>query len=432
MFFRFVATTLLTFAGHFVLATSAQGEEQPLAHTQQTKDPRVTATSLRLDEPRILPLTQDQWSADQRRLLEPFRRTGRLYNVFLTFAQHPTLFEKFLGFGGYVLNGSTLPARDREILILRAGWLSQAEYEWAQHARIGKSVGLTDDDLARIAAGPSDDAANDSSVDFDNTLLRAADEIHRSSFISDATWNALAKRYDTNQLIDVTLTVGQYQLVSMALNSFGVQLDRDLEHRLPTTAPRPTPVGRAAAPMLTVPRVAALADNELDADGLELLAEVQSADGAVFNIYRTFVRNPKMFVPRLVLGRYLQRNSTLPPEDRELAVLRTAWLCGAEYEWGHHCRLAEDAGLSAEQCDRVALDPESSTWNPHERALLCAADELHQDAFVTDETWSVLADSYSTVQLMDLVFTVGWYRMLAGTLNSLGVELEPGYPGLPD
>ena len=60
---------------------------------------------------------------------------------------------------------------------------------------------------------------------FDATLLRAADELHADAFISDATWTALSERYTTEQLMDVVFAVGQYNLVSMALNTFGVQLD---------------------------------------------------------------------------------------------------------------------------------------------------------------------------------------------------------------
>jgi 4-carboxymuconolactone decarboxylase len=60
-------------------------------------------------------------------------------------------------------------------------------------------------------------------------LLKAVDELHNDSFISDETWNALTQTYDTKQMMDLVFAVGQYNLVSMALNSFGVQLDPGLE-----------------------------------------------------------------------------------------------------------------------------------------------------------------------------------------------------------
>jgi 4-carboxymuconolactone decarboxylase len=108
---------------------------------------------------------------------------------------------------------------------LRIGWLCQSEYEWAQHVRIGKTEGLSDDDIRRISTGPGGPGIGD----HDSLLLNAVDELHADAFISDTTWNTLAKSYDTRQMMDLVFTVGQYNLVSMALNSFGVQLDEGLE-----------------------------------------------------------------------------------------------------------------------------------------------------------------------------------------------------------
>jgi 4-carboxymuconolactone decarboxylase len=179
----------------------------------------------RLRKPRIGPVRKESWTAEQRTLLEPFEKTGQLYNVFSTMGNHPALATDWLTFASHVLRRNSLPPRDREILILRIGWLCQSEYEWAQHVRIGKSVSLTDDDIRRIAAGPDAPALDD----HDRLLLRAVDELHDDAFISNVTWDALAKSYDTRQMMDLVFTVGQYNLVSMALNSFGVQLDEGLE-----------------------------------------------------------------------------------------------------------------------------------------------------------------------------------------------------------
>jgi alkylhydroperoxidase family enzyme len=168
---------------------------------------------------------KEAWSEAQRALLEPYEQSGRLYNVFMTMANHPDLARDWLTFGSHILRRNTLPARDREILILRIGWLCQAEYEWAQHVRIGKSVGLTAEDVQHIMQGPEASGASD----HDRLLLRAVDELHADACITDATWNALAQAYSQHQMMDLVFTVGQYNLVSMALNSFGVQLDEGLE-----------------------------------------------------------------------------------------------------------------------------------------------------------------------------------------------------------
>lgn len=176
-------------------------------------------------KPRVEPVKKESWNAAQQALLEPLEKKGRVYNVFTTLANHPDLFRDWTTFATHILSRNTLPARDREILILRIGWLCQAEYEWAQHVRIGKKAGITDDDLRRIAQGPASPELNK----HDRLLMVAVDELYRDAVIGDETWTALSEVYDTRQMMDLVFTVGQYNLVSMALNSFGVQLDENLQ-----------------------------------------------------------------------------------------------------------------------------------------------------------------------------------------------------------
>jgi alkylhydroperoxidase family enzyme len=124
-----------------------------------------------------------------------------------------------------VLFKSTLPPREREILILRIGWLCRSEYEWGQHVLIGKQCGLNDEEIQRIIEGP--DAIGWDS--FETTLLRAVDELYIEAFISNETWENLSKRYDAKQLLDLIFTVGQYHLVAMVLNTLGVQPDKGIK-----------------------------------------------------------------------------------------------------------------------------------------------------------------------------------------------------------
>jgi alkylhydroperoxidase family enzyme len=177
---------------------------------------------MRLDKSRIAALADDQITAEVRELVggSPM---GML-NIFRTLAHHPGLMKRWLVFGNHVLGKSTLPARERELVILRIGWLCRAEYEWAQHVVIGKREGLTDDEIRKIGEGP--EAPGWSALD--RVLLRATDELHGDACVSDATWAELAKHLNSQQLMDVVFTVGNYNLVSMALNSLGVQLDPGL------------------------------------------------------------------------------------------------------------------------------------------------------------------------------------------------------------
>ena len=181
--------------------------------------------SQRIDEPRIAPVVKSEWTDAQREMLTSYEESDRLYNVYTTMARYPELARDWLVFGGHVLRRNSLPARDRELLILRIGWLCQSEYEWSRHTIIARDVGISEEEILRITEGPDADGWSEA----DATLLRAVDELRNDAFVTDATWNALAERYDEKQMMDIVFTVGQYNLVSMALNSFGVQLDDGVE-----------------------------------------------------------------------------------------------------------------------------------------------------------------------------------------------------------
>lgn len=172
----------------------------------------------RTRELRLAPLGDEELDEQQTELLRGVLVPGGTQNIFRTLARHPGLFRKWLPFGGKLLNGK-LPARERELAILRVGWLCSSEYEWGQHVPIGKRAGLTDEEIARIPHG----ATAEGWADLDATVLRATDELHEDFCIGDATWERLAQDYDDKQLIELVMTVGHYHLVSMALNTLGVQ-----------------------------------------------------------------------------------------------------------------------------------------------------------------------------------------------------------------
>jgi 4-carboxymuconolactone decarboxylase len=176
------------------------------------------------NQPRVSPLPESEWDDEVRELLGSTQMGGRTLNIFTTLARHPKLLKRWLVFGTHILAKSTIGARERELLILRTGWNCRAEYEWGQHVVIGKMVGITDAEIERITQGPDAPGWDP----FEATLLRAADELQRDKRIGDATWSALSARYGVQELIDVIFTVGQYTLVSMALNSLGVQLDEGI------------------------------------------------------------------------------------------------------------------------------------------------------------------------------------------------------------
>lgn len=124
-------------------------------------------------------------------------------------------------------------------------------------------------------------------------------------------------------------------------------------------------------------------------------------------------------------------HSTLSARDREMVTVRVAWLRRGEYEWAQHVRMARAAGMSDEEVDALRAGPDAPVWGPRDAALLRSVDEIVADRYVSDETWERLAGHLDRRQLMDLVFTVGAYDLLAMAMNTFGLELDPGLTGFP-
>lgn len=180
---------------------------------------------MRLSTARIEPLADADLTDEQRAALGPLADRPSVANIFRTLAHAPRALEGFLAWGSYILSRrNRLPARERELVILRTGFLCRSGYEFAQHDVIGREAGLSVTEIEAVKTGPSDPSWSPG----DRALLDAADELHRDQFVSDATWMALGEHFDDRQRMDVVFTVGQYTQVSMLLNTFGVQLDAGL------------------------------------------------------------------------------------------------------------------------------------------------------------------------------------------------------------
>ncbi len=174
---------------------------------------------------RVHPLPADQWddavdSALAVMLPQERRNPENASNILGTFVNHPALTKEFLRFNVHLLFNSTLPPRLRELAILRVAHRTDSAYEWTQHVKMGLREGLTEQDIAGVQHGEAADS-------FDRTVLVATDELLESYTLSDATWAALGERFDKRQLMDFVFTIGCYVTVSMALKTFGVELEQE-------------------------------------------------------------------------------------------------------------------------------------------------------------------------------------------------------------
>ncbi|MGD2131601.1 MAG: carboxymuconolactone decarboxylase family protein [Maricaulaceae bacterium] len=346
------------------------------------------------------------------------------FNIYTTLAHHVDLYNHWSPFGRIILNNDTVPPRHREMIMLRTGWLCQSEYEFAQHARIatGEAVGMTPAEIDAIAAGP--DAPNWTA--FESTLLRMVDELRYDAMISDATWAALEEEYTDEQIVTAIFIAGQYQLVSMALNSLGVQLDEGLEFRLPDGHPLPGPAGRPNAARLTTPRIAPLRAEDVDPAQPEIVSRLTG--GEVLNLFATMVRYPQLAgTMNGFLTYLLGEEARLSAADRELVILRTAWNTNTPYEWAHHAPLALQVGLTEAQIAAIPQGVGADIWDERQVASLTAADELRAQAFITDPTWARLEAHYDTQEMIEIIYAVGGYSLAGLAMNSLGIQVEAGY-----
>jgi 4-carboxymuconolactone decarboxylase len=377
--------------------------------------------------PRIAPVGPDEVGPDGALLAPP----GTL-NVLATFAHHPDLARRWGVFSNHVLFKSSLPARERELAITRTGWLCLAEYEVEHHAELSRRAGITDEELTALTRPIDTHPWSEG----DRALLSAVDELHHDQCVTDATWAALSAHLDVHQLLDLVFAVGQYTFVSMVLNSCGVQLESDFaprlglstrdgapatmlgasasDHRLPTPRTRPATA-----------RLAPLGDDALDDE-----TRLRVVPGAL-NIFRTLAHHPKLMKRWMVFGSHVLSKSSLPPRERELAILRVGWLCRAQYEFGQHTVIGLRCDVTAAEIRALTKPLDAHDWSPHDRVLLEAVDELHADQVVRDETWAQLVATWTTPQVLDLLAAVGQYTLVSMALNTCGVELDEGIPAFP-
>lgn len=174
---------------------------------------------MRLTEPRIPPLSDDEFDDEQAAVVAPIlERQGVVFNVIRTMMHNMPLFNSFNVLGRHIMSDSSLDARVRELLIMRVAWNAQCEYQWGQHVRMS-DPDLTPADHERIKAG----ADAEGWTELESALISATDELQSDSMISDATWAVLNRHLDTPQIQDAIFTVGHYNMVAMGLNSCGVQ-----------------------------------------------------------------------------------------------------------------------------------------------------------------------------------------------------------------
>ena len=142
------------------------------------------------------------------------------------------------------------------------------------------------------------------------------------------------------------------------------------------------------------------------------------------NLFRTMMHNAELMDHWRPFGDYVNASDSISARDKELLIMRLAWLYYSEYEWGAHYNAALAAGLTPEQLEQAKVGPDSEVWNDFDRAWLRAAEELVEDSFISDSNWDILKTRYSEAQLMHMFATVAHYHLVAMLTNTLGIERD--------
>ncbi|EHB54144.1 Carboxymuconolactone decarboxylase [Mycolicibacterium rhodesiae JS60] len=174
---------------------------------------------------RLTPLPAEQWDDEVQLALKGMLPRDRQNpegagTALSTLVRHPDLTKAYLGFNVYLLFRSTLPARLREVAVLRVAHRRGCAYEWEHHVEMAEAEGLTDADVEAIRNG----GAND---ELDRLVVRATDELEDTSNLTDEAWAALGEHLSERQRMDFVFTVGAYGMLAMAFNTFGVQLENE-------------------------------------------------------------------------------------------------------------------------------------------------------------------------------------------------------------
>jgi alkylhydroperoxidase family enzyme len=172
--------------------------------------------------PRLTPLPKGEWDDFLTRLVDATGGPDHALNVFTTLGRHPELFRRWLGFGGTLLAGR-LPARTRELAILRTSVHCRADYEWLHHVDAARTAGVTEEELVALRR-PLDAHAWDGDT---RTVLAAVDQMHTTWTLDDDTWVHLHALLDDASVIELVMLVGQYHLVALALRTLGVQPEHE-------------------------------------------------------------------------------------------------------------------------------------------------------------------------------------------------------------
>ncbi len=144
------------------------------------------------------------------------------------------------------------------------------------------------------------------------------------------------------------------------------------------------------------------------------------------NIFRMMAHAETMIRPALRLGSAILSAQDLGPRERELLILQVAQLEGRAYEWNQHDPIAEGVGVPREQIDALAKgDIASNVFSEAEQALLAFSKEVIENVRVADATFAAARAHFSDREIVEAIFTIGFYMMMARLTEATETDIDP-------
>ncbi len=195
-------------------------------------------------------------------------------------------------------------------------------------------------------------------------------------------------------------------------------------------------------PTESTPRIAPLPPSDWNSTVYDAVSAFPAARDFVLNNWQNggargmnglgaMLNHPALSKAFLAFNNHIATTNTLSKRVCELLILRVSWVRRSEYEFQQHVILGLRAGLSGEEIERIQEGPDAKGWDIVDAGLLRAADDLVLDASIHRDTWKLLSQHFNTEQLIDIVFTVGCYEVLAMAFKSFRVPFESCLEPMP-
>ena len=323
--------------------------------------------------------------------------------------------------------GRMLDERLRELVIMRIAWRTASLYEWTQHWRVARDLGMTEADILGVRAWRGFAGYGEP----ERTVLAAVDETLDTGAVSPATMAAcLAFVGGPVQGIELLAAIGNWRMFSQLLRTLRIPLEEGVVPWPPDGEMPPEPkigvsgglAGREGVEGASV--LPLLAPDEAAVRGRELGLDDGQAQRAP---YRLLLQHPPLARALNGLLSRLLYNGMLDARVRELVIMRTAWRTGSAVEWARHVPFCRRVGVSDADLLAVRGPLDNGNFSEAERAALTATDDTLETGAVGDEAWAACEAAFETVpELLELVAAISHWRMYSQMLRSSGAPHEEG------